>query len=59
MEPGGIALFSLPLDLLLLALPGWASAGEDVPSPAGTRCCKVEWYPREGLPFSEEKRREK
>jgi hypothetical protein len=31
--------------------PGWASEGEDVPGPAGTR------YPNEGwYPFSKEKR---
>ena len=25
-------------------IPGWASAGEDVLSPAGTRCPRVRWY---------------
>ena len=30
----------------LLGLPGQASVGEDVPSPARTRCPKVQWYPR-------------
>jgi hypothetical protein len=26
-------------------LPDWASMGEEVLSPAGTRCPRVEWYP--------------
>jgi hypothetical protein len=31
----------------LLGLPGWASVGEDVSSPAGTICSGIGWYPRE------------
>jgi len=27
--------------------PGWASVGEDVLSPAGTRCPRSGWYPWE------------
>jgi hypothetical protein len=40
----------------LPGLPGWALVGEDVASPAWTRCHRVRWY-RKGLPFSEEKGR--
>ena len=37
----------LPLDPFHLAgLPGWASVGEEVLSPAGTRCPRVGQYPR-------------
>lgn len=41
---------------LLLGLADWASVGEVVPIPAGTRSSRVMWYPR-GLSFSEEKRK--
>lgn len=37
-------------------LPGWASEGESVPSPAGPRCPKVGWFPKEA-PFSKVKKR--
>lgn len=49
---GGCLWFCcLPLDLLPPpGLPGWASVGEEVLSPAGTGCPRVGWYPR-GLPL--------
>jgi hypothetical protein len=40
--------FSVPGPFLLPGLPGWSSEGKNVPSPAGTRCPRVEWYPRGG-----------
>jgi hypothetical protein len=30
--------------------PGWALVGEDVPSPDGTRCFRVRWYPKGASP---------
>jgi hypothetical protein len=40
-------LCSLPLDSLPLpGLHGWASVGENGPSPAGSRCPRVGWYPK-------------
>lgn len=29
-------------------LSAWASVGEGIPSPRGTRCPRVRWFPREG-----------
>ena len=40
--------------LSLPGLPGWASVGEDVPSPIGTRCPQGGVVPKGGFPFSEE-----
>ena len=49
------SLCCLPLDLFhLTGLPGWASLGKEVLSPAGTRCPRVEQYPRVAS-FYEEK----
>jgi len=43
---GCLGLCSLPFDSLPLpGLPGLASVGEDIPSPDGTRCPRVGWYP--------------
>ena len=41
---------------LLLGLPGWASVGEAVPTPAGPISFRVLWYPKRLT--SEEKRGE-
>lgn len=38
---------SVPCDWIPFSLPGlppWASVGEDMPSPAGTRCPRLGWY---------------
>ena len=41
-----LGLYSLTLDPLLLpGLPDWASMEENLPSPAGTRCSRIRWYP--------------
>jgi hypothetical protein len=43
---GCLWLCRLPLyPLPLSRLPGWASVGKDVLSPAGTRCSKAGWCP--------------
>jgi hypothetical protein len=44
----GSVSVSVPCQLIPFSLPilcGWVSVGEDVPSPAGTRCPRVRWYP--------------
>lgn len=47
-------LVSVPCHWIPFTLPGlprWTSMGKEVPSPAGTRCPKVWWYPRVGAPL--------
>jgi hypothetical protein len=49
---GSLSLCFLLLGPLALSeLPGQASEGEDVPSPAGTGYSRVEWYPSGVFPF--------
>jgi hypothetical protein len=45
----GAVLVAVPchwIPLSLPGLPGWASLGNVVPSPAETRCSSVGWCPR-------------
>jgi hypothetical protein len=49
----GAILVSVPCHWILFplpGLPGWASVGEDVPSPVETRCPRVGWYPKKTTP---------
>ena len=51
----GVVSDSVPCCWIPFPLPklsGWASVGEDVPSPAGTRYPRVGWYPRGGALLS-------